>query len=57
MFSVEESYERHSEQLYKFIYLLTLNETLAEDLLQETFLRAFKALARFFLVKKNKYYE
>ena len=43
MFSVEESYERHSEQLYKFIYLLALNETLAEDLLQETFLRAFKA--------------
>lgn len=43
MFSVEESYERHSEQLYTFIYLLTLNETLAEDLLQETFLRAFKA--------------
>ena len=43
MFSLEKHYALHSEQIYQFIYFLTFDHTLAEDLLQETFLRAHKA--------------
>jgi RNA polymerase sigma-70 factor, ECF subfamily len=43
MFSIDALYEQHSEQIYRFIYLLVLDESLAEDLVQETFLNAYKA--------------
>jgi RNA polymerase sigma-70 factor, ECF subfamily len=43
MFSIEKHYPLYNKQVYEFIYFLTFNETLAEDLLQETFLRAYKA--------------
>lgn len=43
MFSVEKHYPAHNEQIYNFIYFLTFNHSLAEDLLQETFLRAYQA--------------
>lgn len=43
MFSIEKHYPLHNEQVYNFIYFLTFDHALAEDLLQETFLRAHKA--------------
>ena len=43
MFSIDAIYEQHNEQIYKFIYFLTFDETMAEDLLQETFIKAYEA--------------
>lgn len=43
MFSIDALYEEHNEQIYQFIYFLTFNETIAEDLLQETFIKAYEA--------------
>lgn len=43
MFSIERHYPQHHEQVYNFIYFLTFDQMLAEDLMQETFLRAHKA--------------
>ena len=43
MFSIEKHYPLHNEQIYDFIYFLTFDEKLSEDLLHETFLRAHKA--------------
>ena len=40
-------YERYHVGLYTFLARYVGNESLAEDLLQETFLRAFRALPRF----------
>ena len=37
----------HQDRIYNFLYRLTGNGADAEDLPQETFLKAFKALARF----------
>lgn len=39
--------ERHSPSLYRFLARLTLDEAAADDLVQETFLRAWRNLARF----------
>ena len=39
--------ERHSRTLFHLTYRMTANEQDAEDLVQETFLRAFKQLHRF----------
>ena len=43
MFSLEQHYHEHSEQIYQFIYFLTFDRTLAEDLMQETFIKAHAA--------------
>ena len=43
MFSLEEHYKQYNRQLYRLIYFLTFDEQLAEDLLQETFINAYKA--------------
>ena len=40
MFDLESAYETYHEQIYKFLYFLTFDEQLAEDLMQETFIRA-----------------
>lgn len=40
MFSLEKHYALHNEQIYQFIYFLTYDKQLAEDLMQETFIRA-----------------
>jgi RNA polymerase sigma-70 factor, ECF subfamily len=39
--------ERHSRSIFRVVYRMTGNQQDAEELLQETFLRAYKSLARF----------
>ena len=39
--------ERHSLRLFRLVYRMTGNEQDAEDVVQETFLRAYKQLTRF----------
>ena len=39
--------ERHSLRLFQLVYRMTGNEQDAEDVVQETFLRAYKQLNRF----------
>ena len=43
MFQLERHYEMHSDQIYQFLYFLTFDVQLAEDLMQETFIRAHEA--------------
>ena len=43
MFLLEEHYELHSDQIYQFIYFMTFDKALSEDLMQETFIRAYQA--------------
>lgn len=43
MFQLEHHYEMHSDQIYQFLYFMTLDVQLAEDLMQETFIRAYEA--------------
>ncbi len=47
MFSLEKHYALHSEQIYQFIYFLTFDKELTEDLLQETFIRAYEGRASY----------
>lgn len=47
MFSLEKHYALHSEQIYQFIYFLTFDKELTEDLLQETFIRAHEGRATY----------
>ena len=42
-----ELVERHSRHLFRLAYRMTGNEEDAEDVVQETFLRAYKSLAKF----------
>ena|SRR5215813_3563437 len=42
-----ELVERHSQQLFRLAYRLTGKEEDAEDVVQETFLRAYRGLSRF----------
>src|SRR5579884_1109394 len=39
--------ERHSTAIFRLAYRMTSNEQDAEDVVQETFLRAYKQIARF----------
>jgi len=39
--------ERHSRSIYRVVYRMTGNQQDAEEIVQETFLRAYKSLARF----------
>jgi RNA polymerase sigma-70 factor (ECF subfamily) len=39
--------ERHSRSVFRLAYRMTLNEFDADDVVQETFLRAYRSLARF----------
>ncbi len=41
--SLEKCYELYSDDIYKFIYFLTFNKQIAEDLMKETFIKAFEA--------------
>lgn len=47
MFDLEQDYARYHHNIYRFIYFLTFDETLAEDLMQETFIRAHNARQAF----------
>ena len=42
----EQIYEQHRERIYRYIRHLVSDQEVAEDLVQETFTRAFKALPR-----------
>lgn len=44
---MEELYRQNSRMVWLFLYSLCKDENLAEDLTQETFLRAFESLERF----------
>ena len=41
-FNFEQNYELHSDRIYQYIYFLVGKKQLAEDLTQETFIKAFK---------------
>ena len=42
----EQIYEEYRERIYRYIRHLVTEQELAEDLVQETFTRAYKALPR-----------
>ena len=42
----EQVYEQYRERIYRYIRHLVTDQELAEDLVQETFTRAYKALPR-----------
>lgn len=42
-----ELYEQYSDHVYRFIYFMIQHEDKAEDLTQETFIRAYKGLSQF----------
>jgi len=46
-----EIYRLFLDRIYRFIYSMVLDETLAEDITQETFLKAWKFLPKFSLKK------
>lgn len=62
----EEIYELHFKDVYRFLCGLTKDELLAEELVQETFFKALKAIDRFdgsqdirawlFTIARNTYY-
>jgi RNA polymerase sigma-70 factor, ECF subfamily len=43
LFSIDKHYPLYQREIYDFIYFLVFNHHLAEDILQETFLRAHQA--------------
>ncbi|WP_274307160.1 RNA polymerase sigma factor [Solibacillus daqui] len=47
MFDLEQDYARYHDNIFRFIYFLTLDASLAEDLMQETFIRAFNGRQSF----------
>lgn len=47
MQSIEEVYKQHSNTVYKYLFCLTHNEEVAEDLTQETFAIAVKEINKF----------
>lgn len=47
MQNIEEVYVKYSKIVYKYIFCLTGNEELAEDIVQETFLVAVKDINKF----------
>lgn len=47
MSTFDEIYEQYFEDVFKFLRSLTLNESLAEELTQETFFKALKAVDKF----------
>lgn len=47
MQNIEEIYKEYSKQVYKYLFCLTHNDTLSEDLTQETFYIAVKNINRY----------
>lgn len=47
MQNMEEIYEQHSNTVYKYLFCLTHNEDISEDLTQETFAIAVKEINKF----------
>lgn len=47
MQDIEEAYKAHSRTVYKYLFCLTKNEEISEDLTQETFAIAVKEINKF----------
>ena len=47
MQNIEEIYKEYSKQVYKYLFCLTHNDALSEDLTQETFYQAFKHIKQY----------
>ena len=47
MQNIEEMYEKYSKIIYKYIFCLTKNHELSEEILQDTFLVAVKNIDKF----------
>ena len=47
MQNIEEIYKNHANAVYKYLFCLTKNEDIAEDLTQETFAVAVKEIHKF----------
>ncbi len=45
--NMEEIYKTYSNQLYKYLFCLTRNESLSEELSQETFCIAYEQIEKF----------
>lgn len=45
--NIEEIYEEYSKQVYKYLFCLTRDDNLSEDLTQETFYVAMKQIKKF----------
>lgn len=45
--SLEDIYKAYAKELYRYIFNLCRNETLAEDILQDTMLNAFMSIDKF----------
>ena len=43
LFRLEQHYEMYSDPIYQFLYFITFDVQLSEDLMQETFIRAHEA--------------
>lgn len=43
----DEIYRTHAKMIYKYLISMTLNESVAEDLLQETFCKGIKNIGKF----------
>lgn len=44
MFSIEELYKEHAKMIYRYLFSLTQNADLSEELTQETFYQAIRSL-------------
>ena len=47
MLSVEELYKEHAQMIYRYLYSLTQNSDLAEELTQETFYQAIRTIKNY----------
>ena len=47
MYDIEELYNDYAKSIYKYIYSLCRNESLSEDIVQETFLVASENINKF----------
>ncbi|WP_193769038.1 RNA polymerase sigma factor [Metasolibacillus meyeri] len=45
--SFEDIYKHYSEAVFQYIYFLVGHQTLAEDLMQETFIKAYRSMTQF----------
>ncbi len=55
MQNIEQIYKEYFGTVYKYLYCLTHNEDIAEELTQETFYRAIKSIHNFKMIVKYLY--
>lgn len=51
----KELYGLHSKDLFNYLYYLTNDSSLAEELVQETFYQAFKSIHRFHNIRQHSF--